>query len=119
MSKNPKNSKRPRLQTTRASDIAQNTHQFTHSSNTLTRTRQIVTSAEFVPSEPINSSPGMDMQSDELDLYPVPDEVEHPAGIEVLTRAPRYVNSVWMTWMWSSRSNIKINFHRTRPCSPG
>lgn len=95
MSKNPKNSKRPRLQTTRASDIA-HTHQFTHSSNTSTRTRQIVTSAEIFPSEATNSSSaGMEMQSNELDLVPVPVEVEHPAGIEVITKPRRYVNSVW------------------------
>lgn len=95
MSKNPKNSKRPRLQTTRASDIT-HTQQFTHSSNTSTRTRQIVTSTEIVPSEPIESSfQGMEMQSEVYDHFPPAQESDHPAGIEVLPKARRYVNSVW------------------------
>ena len=90
MSKNSRNAKRPRLQTTRASDIT-HTHQFTHSSNTSTRTRQIVTSTEILPSESTESSlPSMEIQSD----FPVLEEGDHPAGLEVLTKARRYVNSV-------------------------
>jgi hypothetical protein len=98
MSKNPKKNKRPRLQTTAASDVGP-TQQFTHSSNTSTRTRQIVTRADFLASETTNmTSPRMEMDSDIFDQYPVTEEVDHPAGVEVLTKAKRYVNSVWI-WL--------------------
>jgi len=89
-----KNSKRPRLQTTTASDIAPQAtrHQFTHSSNTSTWTRQIVTTATWEPSEPTK----MDSSLNEIDLdsfippafddFPVTGELEPPAGLEVLTK---------------------------------
>lgn len=119
MSKNPKNFKRPRLQSTRASDITQ-THHFTHSSNTSTRTRQIMTSAEFVPSEPTTSTtsspPGMEMPSNVDDFFLLPEEVDHPAGIEVLTKARRYVNSVWT--ILSFRSKVFLYKNENSQDSP-
>jgi hypothetical protein len=94
----PGKSKRPRLQTTAASDIASPaTHQFTHSSNSSTRTRQIVTSARLESSEPITSpSPLIEMNSPSFDDIPVTEasELDLPAGIELRTKARRYVNSV-------------------------
>jgi hypothetical protein len=87
-----RNSKRPRLQTTVASDITPR-RQFTHSSNTATRTRQIVTPVQLettvqlidMVSEPYDSDFPATVEQLELDL---------PAGIEVLTKRQRYVNSV-------------------------
>jgi hypothetical protein len=93
-----KNSKRPRLQTTLASDIAPR-HQFTHSSNTSTRTKQILTAATLDESEQINTtSPLIQMDSDSAWSNDLPNagEAELPAGIEVVTKASRYVNSVWI-----------------------
>jgi hypothetical protein len=89
-------SKRPRLQTTVASDIAPRaTQQFTHSSNTSTRTRQIVVSAAIHTSEDIDTpSPLIAMEAPSLEDFHVSGEVDPPAGIEVLTKARRYVNSV-------------------------
>jgi hypothetical protein len=95
-------SKRPRLQTTAASDLASSAtprHQFTHSSNTSTRTRQIVTSE---PSQPPNTStpsesPLIEMTSPTLDDHisgSGATELDAPAGIELRTKARRYINSV-------------------------
>jgi hypothetical protein len=87
-----KKSKRPRLQTTVASDIVSRS-QFTgtHSSNTATRTRQMVTTVDLEPTTTeMDSEPFTFPETVELDL---------PAGVEVLTnlKAQRYVNSVRMT----------------------
>ena len=92
-----KNSKRPRLQKTVASDVVPS-QQFTHSSNTSTRTRQILTTAKLDLSEPTKTSPLMEKDTDMFDDMPDPEtyELDHPAGLEVLTKARRYVNSVWV-----------------------
>lgn len=90
-------SKRPRLQTTVASDIAPQatSSQFTHSSNTSTRTRQVVTSAQLEPSKPITTpSPSIDINPSFFEDLPVTGELDPPAGIELRTKAQRYVNSV-------------------------
>ena len=111
MSKRTKNSKRPRLQTTVESDLT-SSNQYIHSSHTSTRTRQLVTSAGLVLSEPTNqtiptyptieSLPGIEIDSDLSDLNPVTNEQDLPAGIEVLPKRERYVNSVrimsWSAW---------------------
>ena len=89
-----KNSKRPRMQKTVQSDIAPLAiHQFTHSSNSSTRTRQIVTTARMEPPDPMNSSSPL-IEMDPPDEFPLSGEVNPPAGVEVLTKAQRYVNSV-------------------------
>lgn len=103
MSKRTKNSKRPRLQTTVESDLT-SSNQYIHSSHTSTRTRQLVTSAGLVLSEPTNqtiptyptieSLPGIEIDLDLSDLNPVTNEQDLPAGIEVLPKRERYVNSV-------------------------
>ena len=94
-----KRAKRPRLQTTTASDITPR-HNFTHSSNTSTRTRQIVTSATLEPPGPEESdiSP---MNSDFFmpasfvsEDFPAPVEHDPPAGMEVVRKPHRYANSV-------------------------
>lgn len=96
-------SKRPRLQTTAASDLIASpaSRQFTHSSNSSTRTRHIVTSARVESSEitePLTSpSPLIEMNSPTT-YDVIPDtgssELDPPAGIELRTKARRYVNSV-------------------------
>jgi hypothetical protein len=87
MSKNSKNSKRPRLQTTVASDITPK-HQITHSSNTATRTRQIMTTNELDPTN--ITAPIIDFS---LYDFPATVELDVPAGVEIRTKAPRYINS--------------------------
>ena len=97
-------SKRPRLQTTAASDLIASppSRQFTHSSNSSTRTRQIVTTARVESSEiaePSYTTPSHlnEMNSPTtLDYIPDTDgmELDPPAGIELRTKARRYVNSV-------------------------
>lgn len=86
------------MQKTVASDIAPQattSHHFTHSSNTPTRTRHIVTTSHMEPSEPmITSSPLMRMDLSSIDDFPVSEENDPPAGVEVLTKPRRYVNSV-------------------------
>ena len=99
-----KNSKRPRLQKTVASDIAPRDH-FTHSSNTPTRTRQITTSM-LAPSNPTQTTSPMiemDLESStsnpaSFDDFPgtASAEIDPPASVEVLTKARRYINSVSM-----------------------
>jgi hypothetical protein len=95
MSKNPK---RARLQKTVASDIAPR-ECFTHSSHTPTRKRQITTSM-LAPSHPTHTtSPLIEMDLDSgnpapFDNLSVTQEVDPPAGVEVLTKARRYINSV-------------------------
>ena len=93
-----KNSKRPRLQTTVEGDIAPRRH-FTHSSHTATRTRQIVTTVKLEPTK--TATPLIEMDPECLtpisfDECPVTAELDLPAGVEVLRKAQRYVNSVWM-----------------------
>ena len=95
-------SKRPRLQTTAASDLASSASRlFTHSSNSATRTRQIVTSARVGSSEiserSVSPSPLIEMNSPTMfDVIPetFASELDPPAGIELRTKARRYVNSV-------------------------
>lgn len=97
-----KKSKRPRLQTTVASDIIASTSQFTHSSNTATRTRQIVTTVGL---ESTKSTTLFDSKMDSDPFIPVTVDQDLPAGVEVLTnlKAQRYVNSVRMPCIfWSS-----------------
>ena len=90
-----KKSKRPRLQTTVASDIIASTSQFTHSSNTATRTRQSVTTVGL---ESTKSTTLFDSKMDSDPFIPVTVDQDLPAGVEVLTnlKAQRYVNSVRM-----------------------
>jgi hypothetical protein len=92
-----KNSKRPRLQKTVASDIGPSQH-FTHSSNTSTCTKQILTTAKMDLSEPTKTSPLIEKDTDMFDDMPDPETSvpDHPAGLEVLKKARRYVNSVWV-----------------------
>jgi hypothetical protein len=100
MSKNPK---RPRLQKTVASDIAPK-HQFTHSSHTSTRTRQIMTTGASLnqsePTQTTSSSFNMDSESfipPLFDDFPgMITELDPPAGVELRTKARRYGNSVSM-----------------------
>ena len=92
-----KNSKRQRIQKTAASDIAPNDtrHQFTHSSNTPTHTCQVVTTSRADPLEPIHSpSDVLEMDQALFDDYPISQEDDPPAGVEVLTKGQRYLNSV-------------------------
>ena len=89
-----KNSKRWRLQTTVASDIAP-TRQFTHSSNTATRTRQIVSTVELEPTKATTPLPVIEVDSKDSTAA-VTVELNHPAGVEILTKPQRYVNSVWI-----------------------
>lgn len=90
--------KRPRLQTTTASDIAsQATRHFTHSSNTSTRTRQVLTSAPLEPTlTPLSLTEDSEMYPLSYDDIPVTvtGEFDHPAGVEIKSKARRYVNSV-------------------------
>ena len=74
-----KKSKRPRLQTTVASDIMS---QFTHSSNTATRTRQIVTTVGL---ESTKTMTLFDSEMDSDPFIPVTVDQDLPAGVEVLT----------------------------------
>ena len=93
MSTKKKSSKRPRLQTTAASDITPSTgNQFIHSSNTSTCTRQIVTTSNLT----VPSSSVMDIDTNFPDLFPVTNnsEQDHPAGIEIVKKPQRNVNSV-------------------------
>jgi hypothetical protein len=85
-----KKSKRPRLHKTVASDIAPRDH-FTHTSNTPTRTRQITTSM-LTPSDPTQTTGTSTL----FEMYPESSEaeVDPPAGVEILTKGRRYINSV-------------------------
>jgi hypothetical protein len=93
-----KNHKRARLHKTFSSDLAPRDH-FTHSSNTPTRTRQVTTSM-LAASDPTHTSSSFI----EMDLEPfnhapfdevsVTEEDDPPDGVEVLTKAIRYINSV-------------------------
>ena len=90
-----KNFKQPCLQTTVASDIAPR-HQFTHSSNTSTHTRQIMTTIELEPTKTMAPLIEIDSESFPPYEFPVTVELDLPAGIEVLTKAQCYVNLVWI-----------------------
>lgn len=84
------------MQKTVASDIAPRaTNHFTHSSNTSTRTRQIVTETRIEASESMNTpSPLVEMDPHSFDEFPISGELNPPAGVEVQTKARHYVNSV-------------------------
>ena len=94
-----KRSKRPRLQTTAASDITPR-HNFTHSSSTSTRTRQIVTSATMEPT--VTEETNISLMNSEFFMptsfasedFPATVEHEPPAGVEVVSKPHRYANSV-------------------------
>ena len=99
-----KNSKRRRLQTTAASDIAP-TRLFTHSSNTATRTRQIVSAVKSDPTNSMTPLPVMDSEVDSNNNLAGTVELDHPAGVEVLKKPQRYINSVWKI-LWSDTGLI-------------
>ena len=117
-----KNSKRPRLQKTVASDIAPR-QQFAHSSNSSTRTRQIITTAILEPSIPSHSTSNSESPFPPLfDDFPVATdtELEPPAGVEVLKKAQRYPNSVSIFVHFDlEHTNTDIIFNRTHHCLPG
>ena len=94
-----KRSKRPRLQTTAASYITPR-HNFTHSSNTSTRTHQIVTSATMEPT--VTEETNISLMNSEFFMptsflsedFPATVEHEPPAGVEVVSKLHCYANSV-------------------------
>ena len=90
-----KNSKRPRMQKTVASDIVPqaSSRNFIHSSNTSTRTHQVVTTVRLDPAEP-TPSPQIEMTPPPFEDGPMSQELDPPAGVEVLKKPRRYLNSV-------------------------
>ena len=83
-------SKCPGLQTTSTSDIAQQatSSQFIHSSNTSTRTRQIVTSAPLEPLESITTPLVFEeLDTSSFEYLQVTGEDDPPAGVELWTKA--------------------------------